>query len=524
MKFKNLFLTGVFALAFLSVQAQKSDIEVISTLRHNHHMVSIVQAQETDFETYAIGFYNLENLFDTINDPTLRNNDEFSPEGKNKWGTMKYTAKLKNMSYAISKIGVSPLTPDGVAILGVSEIENRTVLEDLVAQPSIAERNLQIVHYDGPDRRGVDCALLYNPKYFTVTSWKSIPFTIADRPTFKSRDQLLVSGILAGEEVHVIVNHWPSRYGGEVSSRPLRVAAAELSKAISDSLLAINPNAKIVIMGDLNDDPTNVSCSEVLNAKQHIGEVEKGGMYNTMWPIFAEGNGSLGYQDTWCLYDQIIVSYDWLGNDFSSLKFVKPEVFNKAFLTEQTGKRKGYPKRTHASGVWLNGFSDHYPTLIYVAKENVAEVSDLVVEEVVEEIIDTVAPQVEEPLVESKTPPVITPALPEATEMPESVSIQFQLNKSAIAETSAIDKVAEQLKSSPALKVKLVGHTCDLGNYAINNPLSERRAAAVKRMLLSRGVAANRITVVGVGSKEPLCPNTTEENRSKNRRVDIIFE
>ncbi len=518
MKLRNLFLISVWALSVMATTAKAAD-----------------------FETYAIGFYNLENLFDTINDPTLRNNDEFSPEGKNKWGTMKYTAKLKNMSYAISQIGVTSLTPEGVAILGVSEIENRKVLEDLVAQPSIAERNLQIVHHDGPDRRGVDCALLYNPKYFTVTSWKSIPFTIEDRPTFKSRDQLLVTGVLAGEEVHVIVNHWPSRYGGEVSSRPLRVAAAELSKAISDSLLAINPNAKIVIMGDLNDDPTNVSCSEVLNAKQYISEVEKGGMYNTMWPIFADGNGSLGYQDTWCLYDQIIVSYDWLGNDFSSLKFVKPEVFNKAFLTEQTGKRKGYPKRTHASGVWLNGFSDHYPTLIYVAKE-ITE-NSVVVEQptdtvapketlclnsdttnVKEQPVDIQAPQVEEPLVESKTPPVITPALPEATEMLESVSIQFQLNKSAVAETSVIDKVAEQLKSSPDLKVKLVGHTCDLGNDAINNPLSERRAASVKRMLVSRGIESDRITVVGVGSKEPICPNTSDENRSKNRRVDILFE
>lgn len=322
----------------------------------------------TSFDTYVIGFYNLENLFDTINDPTLRNNDEFTPKGKNRWGTMKYNAKLENMSYAISQIGVTSLTPDGAVILGVSEIENRSVLEDLVKMPSIADRNYQIVHHDGPDRRGVDCGLLYNPKYFQVTSWKSIPFTIADRPNFRSRDQLLVTGILAGEEVHVLVNHWPSRYGGEVASRPLRVAAAELSRSIADSLLAINPNAKIVIMGDLNDDPTNVSCAEVLNAKKNIADVEKGGLYNTMWPIFDKGNGSLGYQDTWCLYDQIIISYDWLGTDFSTLKFVKPEVFNKPFLTEQSGKRKGYPLRTHSGGVWKNGFSDHYPTLIYVVK------------------------------------------------------------------------------------------------------------------------------------------------------------
>jgi outer membrane protein OmpA-like peptidoglycan-associated protein len=472
-------------------------------------------------ETFAIGFYNLENLFDTINDPTLSKNDEFTPNGSNKWGTMKYNAKLKNMSYAISKIGVTKYTPDGVAILGVSEIENRSVLEDLVKQPSIADRNLQIVHHDGPDRRGVDCALLYNPKYFTVTSWKSIPFKISDKPNFRSRDQLLVTGILSGEEIHVIVNHWPSRYGGEVSSRPLRVAAAELSKSISDSLLAIDPNAKIIIMGDLNDDPTNVSCAEVLDAKRYISDVKKGGLYNTMWPIFAKGNGSLGYQDTWCLYDQIIVSYDWLGNDFSSLKFIKPEVFNKPFLTEQTGKRRGYPLRTHASGVWKNGYSDHFPTLIYVlkdveekntsVKEDLAFIDNIVEFEETILPIDTFVHKIPEEIAETiKT-------------IPQDEFTNFDKNKVVIKDESVVDKIANLLIENTQLYLELVGHTCDEGSEKYNLKLSEQRAESVKKMLVKRKVPSDRIIITAKGMSEPLYPNDTEENKSKNRRVDMIF-
>lgn len=474
-------------------------------------------------ETFAIGFYNLENLFDTINDPSLRNNDEFTPTGTNKWGTMKYNAKLKNMSYAISKIGVTKYTPDGVAILGVSEIENRSVLEDLVKQPSIVDRNLQIIHHDGPDRRGVDCALLYNPKYFTVTSWKSIPFKIADRPTFRSRDQLLVTGILAGEEIHILVNHWPSRYGGEVSSRPLRVAAAELSKSIADSLLAINPDAKIVIMGDLNDDPTNVSCAKILNAKRNITEVEKGGLYNTMWPIFAKGNGSLGYQDTWCLYDQIIISYDWLGKDYSTLKFVKPEVFNKDFLTEQAGKRKGYPMRTHASGVWRNGYSDHYPTLIYVIKNTKQSSDESNIDSAPDAVVAVTEPEliVEKVVLENNDLPEEIAAV--VRTIPQNEFTNFDKNKVVIKDETVVDKIAKLLIENEDLHLELVGHTCDEGSEIYNMKLSKQRAESVKNILVKKSVPVDRIKVTAKGMTEPLYPNDTEENRIKNRRVDMLF-
>ena len=227
--------------------------------------ISSVSAQEQQaYKVGLVGFYNLENLFDTIDDP-LKNDEEFLPNGANQWNTEKYTTKLHNMAYAISTIGTD-WSPDGVAVLGVSEIENRTVLEDLVAQPEIKDRNYQIVHYESPDRRGVDVGLLYNPKYFKLLSSKSYPTVVPDQPEFITRDQLLVSGLFDGEMMHFIVMHWPSRYGGEKRSLPGRVAAAELCRHIADSILNEDANAKIIMMGDYHDYPDNKSVTKYLRA------------------------------------------------------------------------------------------------------------------------------------------------------------------------------------------------------------------------------------------------------------------
>ena len=314
----------------------------------------------------CVAFYNQENLFDTINDPNI-NDEEYLPNGAMKWGTMKYTAKLQHMSYAISQIGLE-YSPVGVALIGVSEIENRGVLEDLVKQPDLAKRSYQFVHYEGPDRRGVDVALLYNPKLFIVTNSKSYRLHTADT-TFRTRDQLMVSGYLQGEKVHVIVNHWPSRTGGEMESRPKRNAAAALTRSIADSLFRVDPKAKIIIMGDLNDDPFNESCAKVLGAKKDLNDVKDGELYNTLWKTLDKGIGSLAYADQWNLFDQIIVSSELARSDPSKLRLWKAEVFNKPFLTQQEGRYKGTPLRTHSGGAWTNGYSDHYPTMIYLVKE-----------------------------------------------------------------------------------------------------------------------------------------------------------
>jgi endonuclease/exonuclease/phosphatase family metal-dependent hydrolase len=314
----------------------------------------------------CVAFYNQENLFDTINDPKI-NDEEYLPNGAMKWGTMKYTAKLQHMSYAISQIGLD-VCPQGVALIGVSEIENSGVLKDLVSQSALAKRSMEFVHYEGPDRRGVDVALLYNPKYFTVTNSKSYRLHTPDT-AFRTRDQLMVSGYLQGEKIHVIVNHWPSRTGGEMESRPKRNAAAALTRSIADSLFRADPKAKIIIMGDLNDDPFNESCTKVLGAKKDLTDLKDGDLYNTLWKTLDKGIGSLAYADQWNLFDQIIVSSELARSDPSKLRLWKAEVFNKAFLTQQEGRYKGTPLRTHAGGAWTNGYSDHYPTMIYLVKE-----------------------------------------------------------------------------------------------------------------------------------------------------------
>ena len=328
--------------------------------------ISTNTSEKIKVQASCIAFYNTENFYDTINDPKV-NDEEYTPEGPLKWNTQKYNSKLQHMSYSISQIGLD-VTPYGVAMIGVSEIENGGVLEDLVKQPDLAKRGYQFVHYEGPDRRGVDVALIYNPKLFIVTNSKSYRLHMADT-AFRSRDQLMVSGYLQGEKVHVIVNHWPSRNGGELNSRPKRNAAAGLTRSISDSLMRVDPKAKIIIMGDLNDDPFNESCATVLGAKKEIKDVKEGGLYNTLWKTLDMGVGSLAYNDQWNLFDQIIISSELAHADRSKLKFWKAEVFNRSFLIQQEGRYKGSPWRTHAGGAWLNGYGDHFPTLIYLVKE-----------------------------------------------------------------------------------------------------------------------------------------------------------
>jgi len=325
------------------------------------------QSAGNAFRVGCIAFYNVENLFDTINDPNV-NDEEYTPEGTVKWDSEKYFHKLKNLSEAIAGIGLE-FTPDGAAILGISEIENEVVLRDLAAQAAIAHRNYKVIHYHSPDRRGVDVALMYQPKYFKPTNSKSYRLTVEGQLDFLTRDQLVVSGLFDGEELHIIVNHWPSRRGGEKRSMPLRMAAAKLNRHIVDSLQAINPDAKVVLMGDLNDNPTNKSITEGLKAKGSQNLLKPGELYNPMLALYKKGIGSNAWQDTWSLFDQVIVSQGLLGTDMSSYRFKAARVHNKTELTQKSGRFKGYPNRTYVGGSYLGGYSDHFPAYIIIAKE-----------------------------------------------------------------------------------------------------------------------------------------------------------
>lgn len=329
--------------------------------------ITAVAYSQGKVAVYSVAFYNMENLFDTIDQPDVLD-EEFTPTGTYRWGALKYRNKVNNLAYVLSKLATDKFCPQGPAVIGVSEIENRGVLEDLIAADALAGRNYGIVHFDSPDRRGVDVALIYDKNQFEVDTAISARLHMKCAPDNLTRDQLLVSGRLAGERVHFIVNHWPSRWGGEVASSPRREEAAALTRHLADSVLAADPDSKVIIMGDLNDDPYNKSVSKVLGAVKSKEELKPGGYFNAMWELYDRGIGTLAYNGAWNLFDQMILSANLVGKDRSTLKYFKSEVFNKDFLCQQTGKYKGYPLRTHAQGRYLNGYSDHFPVIIYLAK------------------------------------------------------------------------------------------------------------------------------------------------------------
>lgn len=351
MKFRHLFTSLLILAAVIPAAAQ--------------------QSRGAKFASYGVAFYNLENLFDTIpNNPEGRD-FEYTPGGPKQWNGQKYRSKISNMARAIAAM-TTQTTPGGPAIIGVSEIENKSVLDDLVKDPAIKKWMLQVVHHDSPDRRGVDVGLLYNPRQFRLLNVTNHRLVIPDYESFRTRDQMCVTGILGGDTVSVIVNHWPSRIGGQERSSYLREAAAALSKQIADSLWAIRPDQGVIIMGDLNDDPYDKSCAEVLGADKSADSVDPHGFYNPWWKMLDKGIGTLAYRGSWNLFDQIIVSGTLLKKNIKSpaqLYYWKCQVNNFDFLKDTEGTRQGYPKRTHAAGVWLNGYSDHFPTEIFLLRE-----------------------------------------------------------------------------------------------------------------------------------------------------------
>lgn len=329
---------------------------------------------EKEYKINTIAFYNLENLFDYEND-SITFDDDRTPEGKDHWTKETYEAKLMNMAKVISEIG-KDITSTSPALIGVSEIENRRVLEDLLNQETLVNKDYGIVHFDSPDRRGIDVALLYQKKLFTPTNYKAYELIIYDdqdrSKRVYTRDQLLVSGMLDGEKINVIVNHWPSRSGGEERSRPKRIKAAELNKHIMDSLFSEDPYAKIITMGDLNDDPVSPSIKDVLKTKGKRENMKVKELYNPMEDMYKKGMGTLAYRDAWNLFDQIIISTELTKKDYSSYRFYKAGIFNKNYLATPRGQYKGYPFRSFVNG-YTGGYSDHFPVYIYLIKEKISE-------------------------------------------------------------------------------------------------------------------------------------------------------
>ncbi len=331
-------------------------------------LFSTSSTAQQNYHVGLVGFYNFENLFDTLDTPNVED-EEFTPQGSRLWTGERYRDKLDHLAKVVEELGAD-LSPDGLAILGVAEIENRSVLEDFVAHPKLSERNYQIVHFNSPDFRGIDVALLYNPKYFEVTHQRAIPLKIYDddgelRPT---RDILLVSGIFDGDPLHVLVNHWPSRRGGQKATQDYRNAGALICKKICDSITTVDPMARVIIMGDLNDDPVSPSVRKVLDAKRSPDLVPPGGLYNPMYDYFKKGLGTLAYRDAWSLFDQILLTSGFL-QDENGYRYHATFIHNPIYLTQRSGRFKGYPMRTYGGSEYLGGYSDHFPVYVALLKE-----------------------------------------------------------------------------------------------------------------------------------------------------------
>ena len=322
-------------------------------------MFSYFKTKEKSPTAYTIAFYNLENLFDTIDDPKTLD-DDFTPKGKKHWTVKRYKQKINKLARVISQLGTEK-SFHSPAIVGIVEVENRRVLEDLVQNRNLKNEHYGIAHYDSPDERGIDVALLYKKELFEFLTSETFPLLLTDENGERdyTRDVLLVKGNLNGELVHILVNHWPSRRTGGNETEDKRIKAAELNTHIIESIYSENEHAKVIIMGDFNDDPTSKSI------KQHLVSNR---FYNPMESLINKGEGTLNYKKTWHFFDQIIFSRNFFEIEQNKHSFKYAEVYDKHFLKEWKGKYKGNPFRTYIGKWYHGGFSDHFPVFVYLKK------------------------------------------------------------------------------------------------------------------------------------------------------------
>jgi len=323
------------------------------------------------YKIVTVAFYNLENLFDYLDDPSTWD-EAYTPEGTYHWERPDYEEKVAKLATTISQIGTE-LAGSAPVILGLCEVENFKVLQDLVNHPALDKYNYDIIHFDSPDKRGIDTALLFQKRLFLPVDSKKVEILVYEEDREKkrifTRDILLVSGLLDGEKMHVLVNHWPSRRGGEIKSRYRRIRAAQYTKRLVDSIWSAEPYSRLLIMGDFNDDPTSYSIKGVLNTKSDKTGLGMRSLYNPMENMFRRGLGTLAWRDGWNLFDQIILSSSLVSNDYNSFQLFRAGIFNKHFLMAPRGKYRGYPFRSFNQGGYTGGYSDHFPVFVYLIKE-----------------------------------------------------------------------------------------------------------------------------------------------------------
>lgn len=308
----------------------------------------------TDSNTkLSIAFYNLENLFDIIDDEDTLDND-FLPSSDKKWTEKRYKNKLRKLSYAIANIGLEDIgkTP---ALMGFAEVENKQVIEDLLNTKHLKELPYDYVHYDSPDERGIDVGLIYDTSQFSVISSEVFTVNIYDDEGERdyTRDILLVSGLVEGHSTHIIVNHWPSRRKSPEETEYKRIVASEKVEDIIRFLKSKEEDPRIIIMGDFNDGPSDKSIQNLIQNQD---------LYNPMATLKSRDRGSLSYKLEWNLFDQILISTNFFERD--NLSFERANIFDADFLKLFNGKYKGIPFRTYVGKKYKGGYSDHFPVYI----------------------------------------------------------------------------------------------------------------------------------------------------------------
>jgi predicted extracellular nuclease len=355
LRMKNIFLC-LFILLLFSCQENDSK-EII--LEHSDKTISSINTLKS-YDNHPIVFYNVENLFDTINDPST-NDDEFTPEGSKKWGAKRYNDKLNKLS----KVLASP-SENNPLFIGFAEIENRFVILDLIQTGRLSNTKYRIAHFNSPDRRGIDVALAFDLERFFLLHSEAYPIKIEGDDNFKTRDVLYVKGLLKDSiELHVFVNHWSSRRGGQKKSEHKRILAAQKLKHKSDSILNKNPDANILFMGDFNDYPTNKSINEVLGAKA-IHEASPENFTNLLAPQHAEQRGTHNYRGKWGVLDQILVSPSIIEGKTLSIKNNEAHILYKDFLLYEHPNGDKSPSKTYGGPNYYGGYSDHLPVYCFL--------------------------------------------------------------------------------------------------------------------------------------------------------------
>jgi hypothetical protein len=318
-------------------------------------VICCISAKAQHGSSFTIAFYNVENLFDTV-DNAQKQDEEFTPAGRYRYASAIYRQKIANLSKVLADL------PGGVyqhpLLVGLAEVENNTVLESLLRSEQLQDAGYKYFWFESADIRGIDVALLYDTKHFIPLAAKPVTIDI-NEPT---RDILFVTGLLFDDTVHVLVNHWPSRRTGTSETAEKRNAVALANRNIIDSLFSKNPAARIVLMGDLNDNPTSLSVTNILKARGDMPKNRSKNLYNPWLQLYRQGEGTAAYNDRWNLFDHIIVSAGMANNSHWVYKGV--QIFRPPYIIQQSGKYKGYPFRSFAGARWLNGYSDHLPVLV----------------------------------------------------------------------------------------------------------------------------------------------------------------